>query len=68
MNTLHQALAEVFNTYGMDNTLDMPDYVLADLTVAHLHAVAQAMAETRKHNSTTQPETTENVQTAPCPW
>jgi len=68
MKTLQQALAEVFNTYGMDNTMNMPDYVIADLTVAHLHAVAQAMAATVKHSSTPQLETTKDVQTSPCPW
>ena len=68
MKTLQQALAEVFDTYGMDNTMNMPDYVLADLTVAHLHAVAQATAATLKHASTPQLETTKDVQTSPCPW
>ena len=68
MKTLQQALAEVFNKYGMDNTMNMPDYVLADLTVAHLHAVAQATAATAKHSSPPQLETTKDVQTSPCPW
>ena len=68
MKTLQQALTEVFNTYGMDNTMNMPDYVLADLTVAHLHAVAQAMAATLTHSSQPQLETAKDVQTTPCPW
>ena len=68
MKTLQQALTEVFNKYGMDNAMGMPDYVLADLTVAHLHAVAQAMVATPKPSSPSQLETTKDVQTSPCPW